>query len=254
MDGICNLCKEHKPLLKKSHIIPNFMYKGLFDEKHRIAHFNIHKSLEKEKITHTGLYDSDILCAQCDGDRIGKFESYASKILFTEKLSGKEALQYKYSKPKDGLQSIEVSNINYLKFKLFLLSILWKAHISKQAFFKDVQLGKHAEVIRGMLFDEDPGDEDEFQSAMLYIVSNKVPSQAIMQPRYLKGGGNNSYVFLINNVVYHYNISNHNKLSIFETGHIKKNNTMIIATLRDKTAVSYFDSLSQSKLRINSKT
>jgi hypothetical protein len=32
----CKLCGNNKKLLKKSHIVPDFMYQNLFDEKHRI--------------------------------------------------------------------------------------------------------------------------------------------------------------------------------------------------------------------------
>ena len=33
--GICRLCLEEQALIKKSHIIPEFMYQDLFDENHK---------------------------------------------------------------------------------------------------------------------------------------------------------------------------------------------------------------------------
>ena len=54
----CRLCLEDKNLLKKSHIIPNFLYSSLFDEKHRIHQVSI-KNVQKlsDKILQSGEYD-----------------------------------------------------------------------------------------------------------------------------------------------------------------------------------------------------
>ena len=59
---ICQLCKEEKQLLKNSHIIPNFLYKGLYDEKHKIINVNLY-NLEDMVVHQTGFKDKDILCA-----------------------------------------------------------------------------------------------------------------------------------------------------------------------------------------------
>ena len=36
MIGTCKLCGKEKDLCKQSHIIPNFMYQDLFDQKNRM--------------------------------------------------------------------------------------------------------------------------------------------------------------------------------------------------------------------------
>lgn len=41
--GSCKLCLEEKILLKKSHIIPEFMYKDLYDENHKLISFDNEK-------------------------------------------------------------------------------------------------------------------------------------------------------------------------------------------------------------------
>jgi len=38
--SICKLCLKKKDLIKKSHIIPGFMYQYLYDAKHRIIFTN----------------------------------------------------------------------------------------------------------------------------------------------------------------------------------------------------------------------
>ena len=53
---ICKLCLKEKKLLKKSHIIPKFMYKGLFDENHKILVSKVNP-LKKEKLQSDGAYE-----------------------------------------------------------------------------------------------------------------------------------------------------------------------------------------------------
>lgn len=78
---ICKLCLQEKQLIRKSHIIPDFMYQGLFNEKHFIAPVFL-KDLNVGKLQPTGFYDPDILCAACESQIIGKLESYAKLIIF----------------------------------------------------------------------------------------------------------------------------------------------------------------------------
>jgi len=48
--GICKLCVETKPLLKQSHIIPQFMFKGLFDDTHRTVYDDMRDFLSANKL------------------------------------------------------------------------------------------------------------------------------------------------------------------------------------------------------------
>ena len=52
------------------------------------------------------------------------------------------------------------TNLSYTKYKLFLLSILWRASISSKSFFKRINIGEHEEVIRKMIFENDPKTYD----------------------------------------------------------------------------------------------
>jgi hypothetical protein len=83
MNGICKLCGEEKKLCKQSHIIPNFMYKDLFDEKNRIHKIQSQQGkIEQRGICQTGEFDINILCQKCDNSILGKLERYASLILY----------------------------------------------------------------------------------------------------------------------------------------------------------------------------
>lgn len=147
----CKLCLQEKPLIKKSHIIPDFMYKGLFDEKHRISQIDF--TNKKESFPPTGIYEGNILCSNCDNKILGSYETYAAKELFKPTMHGFiEALKNKVIDFDGNETSVTMSRIEYKKAKLFFLSILWKASISSHRFFKFVNLEPTtSEKIRNML-------------------------------------------------------------------------------------------------------
>lgn len=130
----CKLCLQDKPLIGKSHIIPDFMYKGLFDDKHRIAQKDFVNN--RESLPPTRIYDKYILCANCDNKILGSYETYAAKELFKPSMHEfiyniKQIFNY-HNKNID----LKISKLHYQSTKLFLLSILWRASISKHPFFK----------------------------------------------------------------------------------------------------------------------
>src|SRR5690606_7650725 len=83
MIGPCRLCLEEKELIKRSHIIPNFMYKELVDHKNRMILMSLEAGqIERSGFRQSGEFDSDILCADCDNTRLGKLDRYASLVLY----------------------------------------------------------------------------------------------------------------------------------------------------------------------------
>jgi hypothetical protein len=77
--AICKLCLQDKELVD-SHIFPEFMYKPLYDDEHR---FNVlgNKGEGILKRPPKGIYEK-LLCVECDHNIIGKYENYASKVIF----------------------------------------------------------------------------------------------------------------------------------------------------------------------------
>jgi hypothetical protein len=236
----CKLCLKVKPLIKKSHIIPNFMYKGLFGKTHKLVNVNLSNFSDRE-YRQTGFFDKNILCAQCDNEIIGKLERYASNTIYADKL------QYAVIKEQfdgDGIAMpyIRYQNLDYTKVKLFLLSLLWRAHISKESFFREVNLSRElAEKIRKMIYNADGGLEDELEVILFLIDAGKIrPTKSIIEPRFIAGEGA-CYIFHINEIMYHFNIATENKQAFFDKGIIKRDGIMDIAILTEDDR-DYFDS------------
>ena len=201
----CRLCLKKKQLLKKSRIIPEFMYKSLFNEKHRLYVFNKEDLLHegRHKTIPTGEYQGGILCKECDNIVLGYYESYVNRILYVGQNSDKNLLGLFPRITPNGVRLTEVFNIDYLKFKLFLLSLLWRASICKRPFFSDVKLGCHEEKIRKMLLDGYPGEIKDYPMiAMTYACSKKIGKDAISTPRKFDNEHGQGYVFVITGMLY----------------------------------------------------
>lgn len=247
---ICQLCRQEKKLLKNSHIIPNFLYKGIFDAKHKFVSVNLDDYGDK-KFHQTGFKDSDILCADCDNGIIGAYERYASNTIFGDHKNG--AVEA-FSGSENELPYIRFKNLDYDLTKLFFLSILWKSHLSTNPFFKTVSLGgKHAEKIRQMLLERDGGAEDLFEVVLVAPATASRITKSMVSPRRIKQAGNTLYVFHINEIMYHFNISQHNKMSMFNAGIIKRDGILDIGVVHEEFAEDYFDSFTQKKLQFKPK-
>ena len=127
------------------------MYNGLFNEKHFIAPVDLAEQKVK-KFRPTGFYDSNILCKECDNEIIGKLESYSRIVLRGGK--GKPESYPRIERKINQLNQkyLHLINIDYTKFKLFLLSIIWRASISKQKISESVNLGAHEKIIGEMIY------------------------------------------------------------------------------------------------------
>jgi hypothetical protein len=186
--GICKLCNQTKPLLKKSHIIPDFFYvqAGLYNEKHQIHKISVQRFIKDKKVSFipTGVYEGGMLCETCDNDLLGGLETYGRKVLFGGLKPNEEIACKNFRNRNDGFEYSICENVDYKKFKLFLLSILWRAAISTNTVFNDVDLSEnHVEILRSMLFEMNPGQYNDFPIiTMSNVKNNSIPSDLIGQP------------------------------------------------------------------------
>lgn len=134
--------------MKKSHVFPDFLYKGKFDEKHRL---NLISSddIFKQKYIQSGIHQKAFLCKQCES-KLSAIERYASNNLFNFFLENQDSQVS--NECKDFIHEqffIQCLNVDYNSFKLFLESLLWRASVSSHPFFKNFKIGQcHEEELR----------------------------------------------------------------------------------------------------------
>jgi hypothetical protein len=147
IESQCNLCRTTAPLCR-SHILPEFLYRPLYDEKHR--HFVVRAGQNATQLAQRGLTEK-LLCSACE-QRFSRYEKYAAEVM-----TGRMGHRY-----KNQGRRIVITGLDYEKFKLFQMSILWRAAVSSLDFFRLVTLGPHQEALREMLLSDDPGMPDRF--------------------------------------------------------------------------------------------
>ena len=151
--GVCRLCKEEKKL-HKSHIYPEFLYKPIYDENHK--YFSLTTDVNKHiKKPSKGIYEK-LLCTDCES-QLSVYEGYARDVIF-EKMKG--ALSEKG-------RVLKLTGIDYATYKLFQLSLIWRASIHSRPELPVLKLGSHEERLRRLIFDENPGEY--YQYGVIHI-------------------------------------------------------------------------------------
>jgi len=213
MTGHCNLCQKIQSLQRKSHIIPEFFYyeSKLFHEHHNLKAFDLIKFLEtgEKKVImkkqKSGFYDENILCNNCDGVVINKYETYGREFFYSANLRNDKQLLV-----RNATKYIECLNTDYKLLKLLFLSILWKASLSDQLIFSEVSIdGERREILRQMLLIGDPGSENEFPVFFLHtLFDNKISKDYFFHPFKSSFGDNDGFTFCFGGfiIIYAYGI------------------------------------------------
>ena len=216
------------------------MYSGLLAENQNII-YSTTDWLEsgKQERRPKGEYDKYILCKNCE-TYLSKFESYAKGTLYGEGNPKKHLPIIKTYKSKDGFEYANCKNVDYIKFKVFLISILWRASISKREFFKEVNLGPHEEIMREMIVNGNAKKVDDYPILLLNIKAGKESrSKIIGQPVKLRQGTRTLYIFMIEGTLFLYNVSGNQIPKIFTKATIRPSNELDVLYLPEESIDSW---------------
>lgn len=254
--GICKLCLEEKELLTQSHIISNLLYKTMYDKNHQLIAVNS-LNIKNYKKMNSGFYEANILCKSCDNVLIGNLETYGNSFF-----NGATNVK-KFEKPKivrsydliDEECEVKIyEQVDYTKFKLFLLSILWRSSISNLDFFSDVDLGtKYNENIRKMILNQNPMKNEDYPVVIWQLEIGSL-SKSIIQPiKLTKNQTYTTYVFFINKYLIYFNIYENRLIKEFDKLTIKTDNIMQVPIFRGKAAKNYYDKCLGKSIRLRNK-
>jgi hypothetical protein len=147
--GTCPLCLKEKGFVD-SHIISEATYRHLFDDKHRLVWVSVSDEREMEKkFLQSGSWEP-LLCATCDNETLGRFDTYFAQVWFDHPRLPAQLIG-------DGMV---ITSLDYAKFKLSHLASLFRAHHAKRGEWSRVNLGDDAETIRQLPLSGDPGPDD----------------------------------------------------------------------------------------------
>lgn len=126
-----------------------------------------------------------LLCAGCER-QFSRYETYGAKVLRLADEASPDAAS------GDAL----VPDVDARMFRLFGLSLLWRAHASRLHSFKAVRLGPLAEPLRTMLLTEQPGEAHQFGFVLGKITGLTMRGQMMLSPVKRRFAGRWCYLFM----------------------------------------------------------
>ena len=187
--GNCKLCGEPSRL-QISHIVPEFLFRPMYDEQHRFHVLDTQTDLRTWRMQ-KGIKER-MLCAECE-QRLSKYEHYTAAML-----RGNTTIRAQSSNTH-----VFISGIDYRLLKLCLLSILWRASVTKQEFFKLVKLGPHEEKVRKMIVEERPGTAAEYGCIVAFTtLDGESLADTMFNPEPMRWAGRRFYKFYFASAVW----------------------------------------------------
>lgn len=146
----CRLCGA-TAALQKSHIVPEFAYGPIYDEKHKLIAFDALNPEKRWKVQ-KGLREP-LLCRDCEQLLNDRYERTFKDLWFDQR-------------PLAVLESRDQAILaipDPARFKLFHLSVLLRADLAKDGEWSEVALGeRHRSRLTEMVLSEDPGAPHEY--------------------------------------------------------------------------------------------
>jgi hypothetical protein len=192
----CALCLKDEKLCK-SHIYPEFLYDRIYDDDHTYRVLTT-RAGDRAGKRPKGIYEK-LLCRECE-TLLSKWETHASQVLF----GGTELEMVQESR------QLIVDGIDYVQFKLFQMSLLWRTAVSSRKEVPDISLGPHEERMREMLISQDPGPPYKYGCMMFFVPDyTETLSGGLFPPDAFKMGGHRCYRCIFAGLFWVYFVSSH---------------------------------------------
>ena len=180
----CPLCLNRvEKLHKRSHLLPEWMYKDVYDERHKLV--NVDFKNEYVKKEQKGIHD-EIICPTCESES-QQYDRYASLILTkrsptsieyssitriqNERVHNGELCKYSHWK-----------NINFHKFQKFVYICILRTHFSNSKNGKPLLIEKHFQKIRNLYLSNQSNDDKSYPIITLNYLNNNGFEDIVLLP------------------------------------------------------------------------
>lgn len=129
---LCKFCNESRELIR-AHVIPEAFFRAI--RRDGLAPFVVSPRNSYEKRAPIGAYDDGMLCAGCEA-LFGPLDSYGAEVLLNRRSELFEQVSL-----VSGVSALSATTINKDLLLRFLVSVLWRAHMSTNDFYQRADLG-----------------------------------------------------------------------------------------------------------------
>jgi hypothetical protein len=238
-EGQCRLCLT-EGILCSSHISSEFLYDDLYDEKHRM--YGVRPIVDsKNAVLQKGLREY-MLCARCE-QHLSTYEGYAAKVLRNFPELG--------TKPQGAV--VRLHGIDYTKFKVFQLSLLWRAGVTRQMSFREVNLGPHEERLRRMVLNGDPGKPMDYCCLLMRTQGSEALDHIIQLPGHLRFLEHHAYDMILFGLIWIFIVSSHST-QIQEKGSFLSETGVLPIHVTRTTSEQFMAGLARRRRRVSFET
>ncbi len=193
----CKLCHFDKKLCL-SHIVPSSIIDFVRDETMNNRFYKV--GGKANEIVQDGPKEY-LLCDECE-QKIGCYEKYYKEAIHLSR-HGVEIIQ--------NSRVVILKKLDYKKVKLFLLSILWRMSISTLPHFSNVSLGCDEEVLRKILIEENPGNNQKYPiTAIVPLIEEKMNEAWMCFPIVGDHSDGTVHYMIIGGILYSISMTQHN--------------------------------------------
>lgn len=190
----------------RAHIIPKSFYTLNYSQKVPLEIITNSEDGYNGK-SFTGIYDSGIVTEE--GERIfNSWDTYAYTLLVRDR----DKLRKQYS--SGDLIALEADAYNYQWLKLFFMSLLWRASVTTQRFFRRVDVGPFEPCLREALLASNPGKSDFFSTTLACFI-NMPTGSVMMDPFREKYEQVNYYRFYLGTYIAYVKVDNRPTPNVF---------------------------------------
>jgi hypothetical protein len=204
---MCRLCQKEEQL-RNSHIVPKFLYEDLYNEKQQLVGVN-GVGPKGRRLLQKGIREP-LLCESCEQH----INEYCEKPFRAQWFETSPI-------PTNWTRSdVHWGRFDYSSFKLFHLSVLFRASVSSLGTYQAVSLGPHEERIRKIVRSRDPGPAWQYPIFGYAVVHDKTWSvvRMISAPERVSFNGHRCYGMMYGGVYWCYGISSHRNRELERVG------------------------------------
>lgn len=162
---ICKLCGQDRPLVN-AHIIPEAFFRPLRGEGSAPLMVTDKPGVYPKRAP-IGIYDQELLCANCE-TTFGQFDDYAAQVL----LNRREEL-FKPITLKNEILAFVADGIDQALLHLFFVSVLWRASATSHMFFGNIKLGPYEDVAKRVFLGSAPENAHFFATVLSRWTASK---------------------------------------------------------------------------------
>ncbi len=185
----CRLCLASSEL-QESHIIPRAIIKLIRDEGLDNRFYELHNKLTQMIQDGPKEY---LLCDDCE-QKISRYEKYFKEAVHLSR----HGIEIKHNR-----QFAVIENLDYVKLKLFFLSLLWRMSISSLPEFENVCIGDNEETIRKMILTEEPGESSEYSVNAVIPLFNQKMQEGWSTTAFVSKSRLTVYAIVIGGILYY---------------------------------------------------